>query len=260
MIELTSAQMLSLFSAYFWPLVRILALFSTAPFFGHRNIPIRIKVALGVAITFLIAPTLAPIPDIDPLSWAGLLILSQQMLIGIAMGFVMRLIISGVELSGELMGMTMGFGFATFYNPQSGGQSSAINQLLSLLTLLIFLATDMHLLLIQCLVESFSSLPIGISALGKNNFQQLAFMGKNIFYISVQLSMPIVAALLMINMSLGVLTKAAPQLNLFGIGFPITILGGFLMVYLLMPYWAMPLAEHLQHGISMLRELMSLGI
>ena len=260
MAEFTTAQLMSLVSAYFWPLVRILGLFSSAPFFGHHSIPVRVRVALGIAITLLIAPTLAPFPELDVLSWQGLVILCQQFLIGIAIGFIMRLIFTGVELAGELIGMTMGFGFATFFNPQSGGQSTAISQLLSMLTLLIFIATDLHLLLIQCLIESFSSLPIGITALGKNSFQQLAFLGKNIFSISFQLSAPIVAALLMTNMALGVLTKAAPQLNLFGIGFPVTMLVGFLMIDLLLPYWTLPLFENLQQGINMIRQLLQATI
>jgi len=260
MAEFTTEQLFSLVSAFFWPLVRVLGLFSSAPFFSHRSLPIRIRVSLGVAITFLIAPTLAPFPITDPLSWMGLLILTQQFLIGIAIGFIMRLIFSGVELSGELIGMTMGFGFASFFNPQSGGQSSAINQLLSLLTILIFMATDLHLQLLESLVESFTSLPIGSNTLGKNSFQQLAFLGKNIFSISIQLSLPIIAALLMTNMALGVLTKAAPQLNLFGIGFPITMLVGFLMIDLLLPYWSMPLYVNLQQGINMIRTLLQATI
>jgi flagellar biosynthesis protein FliR len=260
MAEFTTAQLFSLVSAFFWPLVRVLGLFSSGPFFSHRSIPIRIRVGLGVAITFLIAPTLAPFPITDPISWMGMLVLTQQFLIGVAIGFIMRLIFSGVELSGELIGMTMGFGFASFFNPQSGGQSSAINQLLSLLTMLIFIATDLHLQLLESLVESFNSLPIGMNTLGKNSFQQLAFLGKNIFSISIQLSLPIIAALLMTNMALGVLTKAAPQLNLFGIGFPITMLVGFLMIDLLLPYWSMPLYVNLQQGINMIRTLLQATI
>ena len=110
------------------------------------------------------------------------------------------------------------------------------------------------------MVESFNSLPIGMNTLGKNSFQQLAFLGKNIFSISIQLSLPIIAALLMTNMALGVLTKAAPQLNLFGIGFPITMLVGFLMIDLLLPYWSMPLYVNLQQGINMIRTLLQATI
>lgn len=260
MAEFSTAQLFSLVSAFFWPLVRILGLFSSAPFFGHHSIPMRVRVSLGIAITLLIAPTLAPFPEPDPMSWTGLLILCQQFLIGIAIGFIMRLIFTGIELTGELIGMTMGFGFASFFNPQSGGQSSAINQLLSQLTLLIFIASNLHLQLIECLIESFNSLPIGINTLGKNSFQQLAFLGKNIFSISFQLSAPIVAALLMTNMALGVLTKAAPQLNLFGIGFPITMLVGFLMFDLLLPYWSMPIYENLEQGINMIRQILQATI
>ena len=256
MVEFTTNQLYALISAYFWPLVRILGLFTSAPLFSNRAIPSQVRVSLAIGITFLVAPTLPAFPEQDPLSWTGLLILTQQFLIGISIGFAMRLIFTGIELAGEIIGMTMGFGFATFFDPQSQGRSSSLSQLLAMLTMLFLIASDFHLLLIECVVDSFRSLPIGETALGKSRFKQLAFWGGEIFMIGLQLSLPAVTALLIANMALGVLTRAAPQLNLFGIGFPITLLTGFLMFDLMLSYWTLPLLDLLQQGISMIRQLM----
>jgi flagellar biosynthetic protein FliR len=256
MVEFTTNQLYALVSAYFWPLVRIMGLFTSAPLFSNRAIPSQVRVSLAIGITFLVAPTLPAFPEQDPLSWTGLLILTQQFLIGISIGFAMRLIFTGIELAGEIIGMTMGFGFATFFDPQSQGRSSSLSQLLAMLTMLFLIASDFHLLLIECVVDSFRSLPIGEAALGKSSFKQLAFWGGEIFMIGLQLSLPAVTALLIANMALGVLTRAAPQLNLFGIGFPITLLTGLLMFDLMLSYWSLPLLDLLQQGISMVRQLM----
>ncbi len=258
MVEFTTQQLYGLVTAYFWPLVRILGLFTSAPFFSNRSVPGQVRVALGTAMTFIIAPNLPPFPEQDPLSWTGILIVIQQFLIGISIGFTMRLIFTGIELAGEMIGMTMGFGFATFFDPQSQGRSSSLSQILSLLTMLFLITGNFHILLIECLVESFKTLPIGEATLNKNSFKQLALWGGEIFFTGLQLSMPIVTALFIINMALGILTRAAPQLNLFGIGFPITLLTGLLMFDLMLPYWSIPLLDYVQNGINMIKQLIQI--
>jgi flagellar biosynthetic protein FliR len=258
MVEFTTQQLYGLVTAYFWPLVRILGLFTSAPFFSNRSVPGQVRVALGTAMTFIIAPNLPPFPEQDPLSWTGILIVIQQFLIGISIGFTMRLIFTGIELAGEMIGMTMGFGFATFFDPQSQGRSSSLSQILSLLTMLFLITGNFHILLIECLVESFKTLPIGEATLNKNSFKQLALWGNEIFFTGLQLSMPIVTALFIINMALGILTRAAPQLNLFGIGFPITLLTGLLMFDLMLPYWSIPLLDYVQNGINMIKQLIQI--
>ena len=176
-------------------------------------------------------------------------------MIGIAIGFVLRIIFTGVELAGEMIGMTMGLGFATFFDPQSKGHSSAISQLLSFLTLLIFITSNLHLLLIETLVDSFHSLPIGVTSLDTNSFQQIAYYGSRLFSLGFQLSLPIITTLMITNMALAVLTRAAPQLNLFAIGFPITFLAGYLMLYVLLPSLTTPIYNMLQEGLQMIRQI-----
>jgi flagellar biosynthesis protein FliR len=255
MIEFTTGDLFKQVGTYVWPLTRILGLFSSAPFFSHQSIPIRIRIALGFAVTLLIVPVMPPLANYDPISWPGLVILLQQLLIGITMGFIMRIIITCVELTGELVGMTMGFGFANFFNPETRAESSPISHLLSLLVLAMFIAADLHLDILQALIESFFRIPIGLDFLDVSVFKQIAYLGKELFNIGYQLSTPMLAALLATNLMLSVLSKAAPQLNLFGIGFPITMLVGFIIIGFSLAHLTNPMIQNLIHGMDLIRTL-----
>lgn len=255
MITFSSAELNAWIAAFLWPLTRIIGLISTAPLFGNVSVPARTKILLGIMLALIVAPAVPALPATDPMSLAGLLILIQQLVIGLSMGFAMRVVFAAVEMAGEISGMTMGLGFATFFDPQSQGRSSAISQFLSLLTLMIYLATDLHLAVLAALTESFQTLPISASPLGLTGVQLVATWGGRIFSAGVQLSLPIVAALLITNIALGILTRAAPQLNLFGIGFPITIGIGFIMLGVVLPYLATPLGNLFIEGIATIREI-----
>jgi flagellar biosynthetic protein FliR len=253
MITVTSTELYNWVASFLWPLVRILGVISTAPLFGNVSVPARVKLGLSVLLTIIVAPNVPAIPAMDPMSLPGLLILMQQLLIGLAMGFAVRIMMACVELAGEISSMTMGLGFATFYDPQSQGHTSVISQFLALLMTMVYITSNMHLVLLSTLVQTFTSLPISASPMSTEGFHQLAIWGGRIFSAGVQISLPIVAALLITNIALGVLTRAAPSLNLFGIGFPITIGMGFAMVALSLPYLATPMGHLLQEGIDAIR-------
>ena len=255
MITLSSAELNTWIAAFIWPLTRILGLIATAPLFGNLSIPIRVKIGLGVMLTLVIAPTVPAIPATDPMSLAGALILMQQLIIGLSMGFAMRIVFAAVEMAGEVAGLTMGFGFATFFDPQTRARTSAIAQFLALLTLMLFLALNIHLSMLATLADSFVSMPISGSLAGTGAFRQIANWGALIFTAGTQLALPIIAALLITNIALGILTRAAPQLNLFGIGFPITLGVGFLIIALMLPYLAMPLERLFQQGLQMVERV-----
>ncbi|HEX8405865.1 MAG TPA: flagellar biosynthetic protein FliR, partial [Duganella sp.] len=223
MITLSSADINMWIAGLLWPLTRILGLLAASPLFGNNSVPATVKVALGVMLAMIVAPTVPALPAADPLSMAGLLILAQEMLIGLAMGFTIRIVFAAVEMAGEISSLTMGLGFATFFDPNTRGRSSAISQFLALVATLGFLSVDGHLVLLSALVESFTSLPVSATPIYSGGFKQMADWGGRIFSTGVQLSLPIVAALLITNVALGILTRAAPALNLFGIGFPITL-------------------------------------
>ncbi len=255
MITLTSTELYSWITSLLWPLVRILGLIAAAPLFGNRSVPARAKVILGVMLAIVIAPITPKNVPIDPVSLQGLLIVAQQLLIGLAMGFSVRIVFSAVEMAGEIIGLTMGLGFATFFDPQSQARSSAISQFLALVATTAFLAVNGHLVLISVLAESFVSLPISAEPIAGFGFKQVADWGGKIFSSGLQLSLPILAALLLVNIALGILTRAAPQLNLFGIGFPITIAMGFLMIMLVLPYLSNPIQTLFNEGIEKARQV-----
>ena len=255
MITLNSLDINALIASYLWPFTRIMGLLAVAPLFGNRGIPARLKVALGMLLSAIVAPTVAALPAMDPMSISGVLLLAQQFIIGIAMGFAVRIVFTAVELAGELCGLTMGLGFATFFDPQSSGRSSAISQFLSLLTLMVYLASNLHLVVLSTLVDSFTSMPISAMPMGGDLFRQLVGWGGRIFSAGVQLALPVVAALLIVNIAMGILTRAAPQLNLFGVGFPVTLSVGFLMLALTVPYLAVPLDLLFVEAFGMMRQM-----
>lgn len=250
MISINSNELIALISSFIWPLTRILGLIAVAPPFGNNTVPVQIKIALCVMLALIIAPTLPPMNGADPISLSGIMVLAQQLVVGMAMGFIMRIVFASIELAGEVAGLTMGLGFATFFDPQTQGRSSAIAQFLVLTATLLFLTLNVHLSLIATLVESFKTIPISTSLTSGFDFHRLALWGEQIFSVGLRLSLPIVAALLITNVALGILTRAAPQLNLFGIGFPITIGVGFLMLGMILPYLRLPIENLFQMGIE----------
>lgn len=250
MITLTSVELNTWLAALLWPLTRILGLIIAAPVFGNAAVPVSQKVALGVLLATIMAPAIPAIPAADPMSLAGFLILVQEMLIGLAMGFSMRLVFAAIEFAGEVSSMTMGLGFATFFDPSSAGRTSAISQLMSLVATMAFLAVNAHLVMLSALAESFVTLPISATPISLGAPLEMVKYGSRIFSAGLQLALPIIAALLITNVALGILTRAAPQLNLFGIGFPITLGVGFLTISLAMPYLGAPMLNLINQGIE----------
>ena len=257
MISFSGNELIAMIASFIWPLTRILGLIAIAPPFGNNSVPVQVKLMLGVMLALIVSPGIPLATQADPLSLTGLMILMQQMVIGMAMGFMVRIVFSGIEMAGEVIGLTMGLGFASFFDPQTQGRTSAISQFLVLVATLLFLNLNVHLSVFSALIESFKTIPISTSLTMGFSFQKLALWGEQIFIISMRLSLPIVAALLIANIALGILTRAAPQLNLFGIGFPITIGVGFLMLSMTLPYMLLPLENAFQSGID---AILSLGM
>ncbi|NOU24844.1 MAG: flagellar biosynthetic protein FliR [Methylotenera sp.] len=249
MVSVSSDLLQTWIISLLWPLTRILGVIAAAPIFNHSSIPNQVKLGLGITLTLIIVPTLPAMPNFEIFSFQGLLILVQQLVIGLAIGFSMRLVFSAVELAGQLIGMSMGLGFASFYDPQTQGQSTAVNQFLVLLSMLIFLSLDGHLLIVTAVANSFTSMPISVGG-SSINPMKIALWGETIFSAGLLLALPAVTALLITNMALGILTKTAPQLNLFGIGFPITLSIGFVVLALSLPGMLKPIQNFIEQGVN----------
>lgn len=234
MLSVTSQQLDLWIGQGLWPFCRILALFSAAPILYHRSVPGPIKVGLAMAIAFLVAPSLeAAVPLSSPQAPA---VLAQQLLTGLALGFSTRLIFAAVELAGDLIGLQMGLSFAAYLDPTHNTQTPLVGALLGVLASLLFLAINGHLLMIDAVVDSFQSFPIGGDAALPVDGARLASWTGQLFRIGLHLSLPVLTTMLILNLALGVLVRSAPQLNLFSVGFPVTLLVGLLVMALSLPY------------------------
>jgi len=216
------------------PFCRIAGVFALLPGIGGGEVPVRVKVGLSVAITALILPTLPPIPDIDPLSAAGLLMVAEQMVIGLACGLLVLIVFSAVTLAGESIAITMGLGFALMNDPRNGSSVPTVSQFYLLMATLLFFSLDGHLAVLSMLGQSFQTLPIG-SPLSDGAFGELVSFATVMFSGALSVALPALAAMLTVNLAMGVMTRAAPQLNLFSVGFPLTMLAGFLALLFTMP-------------------------
>lgn len=228
-------QLVTWAESYYWPFLRISALLLASPIFSASSFPVRGRVILAVLITALIVPSLPVLPTVDLFGPAGLLIASQQVVIGLAMGFVVQLVFGAVVIAGQSLAMTMGLGFAMSVDPQNGVQVPVLSQLYVILATLIFLGIDGHLILIQFLADSFTLLPIGLSSWSDDLGINVVLWGSQIFLSALLLALPALTAVLLINVAFGVITRAAPQLNIFAVGFPVTIMAGFVFITLSMP-------------------------
>lgn len=234
-VSVTSGQLAAWMTALLWPFVRILALVATAPVLGDPVVPRQVKVAFAALLAIALAPALPAAPAVAIVSAAGVWIVIQQVLVGVAMGFTMRLVFVAVEAAGEYIGLQMGLSFASFYDAAAGGQSVVIARFLNLLAVLLFLAMDGHLLMIATLARSFDAVPVADTALAAGGWMTLVRAGGGIFTTGLMLALPLVTALLILNLAMGILNRASPQFSIFAVGFPITLLGGIGMLSLLMP-------------------------
>ncbi|WP_292976905.1 flagellar biosynthetic protein FliR [Nitrosomonas sp.] len=257
MLNITTEQLNSWLTIFIWPLVRILALMTAAPLLGSSNIPVQVKLGLSVLLAILIAPLLPSLPQMDPGSGTGLIVLLQQVIIGLAMGFSMRIIFTAVEMAGEITGLQMGLGFATFFDPQQSGQVQLVGRFYGLLATLLFLAIDGHLQIIGILAHSFTTLPVGTDGMDVVSFTALVNWGAKIFTFGLHLALPVLAALLITNLALGILTRAAPQLNIFAVGFPLTLGIGLLVMSWALPYFTPVLTQLLGESFSIMRSLVN---
>ncbi len=223
----------------------------SAPIIGARTVPVKTRLALSLVITIAIMPMIPPVPSIDPFSLASIYIIFQQILIGLSMGFALQLVFSSVVTGGQIIAMQMGLGFASMIDPQNGQQVPVLGQLYLLMATLIFLALNGHLILIEVLANSFVTLPISILSFGADGLWSIVLWGSQMFEGAVWLALPAITSLLIVNIAFGVMARAAPQLNIFAIGFPITMMMGFMVILFVMPMF-LPQFTHLLESIFIL--------
>lgn len=237
-MEISVDEIIAWVGDFFWPFLRLGALFVATPFFGARTVPVRIRIILAIVITVLIQPSLPFLDPVDPLSAQGILLITQQILIGLLMGITLQIMFGALVMAGMIVATTMGLGFASTVDPQNGVQVTMLGQFYLIIATLLFLAMDGHLLLLKVFADSFIALPINGSLLSVDVFWNLALYSAEMFVSAVLVALPIMVGVLLVNLGLGVVTRAAPQLNIFAVGFPATMLTGFVLILFCLPLLA----------------------
>ncbi|WP_081192163.1 flagellar biosynthetic protein FliR [Halomonas sp. BC1] len=256
MVEVTFAQLQGWLMLFLWPFVRITAFLMASPLLGHSSVPNQAKIGLAVLITVVLGPNLPPMPEAPLVSWVSLGIMVEQMLIGIAIGLTMQVMFAVVQAAGEFIGLQMGLAFATFFDPSSGTQTMVLSRLLYMITLLMFLAFNGHLIVIEIIATTFITLPIGMGGFNANAFELLVRFGGTIFAAGMLLALPLVGALLIINLSMGILNRSAPQLTVFNIGFPASLTVGLFLLMVLMSDFGRFLQRLFSDGLLFLRQML----
>ena len=258
-MDFSSAQISAWIGTLFWPFCRIAALMSISPVLGMRLIPMRIRVVLAITITMVIAPLIPEVPQVDALSSDGILIIIQQVLIGLSMGFVLQMVFAAFTLGGQVIAMSMMLGFASMNDPMTGVSVPTVSQLFTILVTLTFLAFNGHLILIEVVADSFRTLPIGTTGLALNSVHDLVAWASYMFIGAVLIALPAIASMLVINLGFGIVTRAAPQLNIFAVGFPVIISMGFVVILLTLPAVSSHLNGLTDSGFDMMRSLVRGG-
>lgn len=234
-MEFTESQINQWLADFFWPLVRIAALFMVAPIFSVRQIPIRFRMLLAVLVTVLVQPVLPATPVVAVFSAEAVLIAVQQIGIGAALGFLMQMAFNALIFGGQVMAYSMGLGFANMVDPANGVSVPVVAQFWLILAMLAFLMMNGHLVLIAAIVDSFSVLPIATDSLGRAGLWELLGWASRMFASGLLMAMPVIISLLLVNIGMGVVSRAAPQLNIFAVGFPLTLTMGFVLIWITLP-------------------------
>ena len=250
MISITEAQLAAWLSPIFWPFLRTLAVFTAAPVFSLRAIPIRAKVALAFFVALAAQASLQDLPVIGITDPQALGAVIQQVGVGLAIGFAVRVVFAAVELAGEVVGFQMGLNFAAFFDPTIGAQSSAVARFFGQMTSLLFLAMNGHLMVLFAITRSFKSFPVDQNFLETLAHMKLQRLGADLFASALWISLPMVGMLMFANLALGIVSRVAPQMNIFAVGFPITLAIGLVSIAVTLPMLDQPFMVLLERSID----------
>ena len=253
MLTFTEAQVLAWITPILWPFLRVLALFGALPVFAQRGVPARVRVALAFLIAFCAQATLPAMPVIPLDSAAAMLAVVQQILIGTSLGFAVRIVFSAVEFAGEIIGLQMGLNFAGFFNPMTNTEATATSRFFSISVSWLFIVSGGHLLLIAAVVQSFQAFPVGPEPFAFLRAVQPQVWGDEVFRLGLWIALPMIAMLLFVNLVLGIISRVAQQMNIFAIGFPITVSVGLVGMLLTLPMMQVPFTMALERMLQYFR-------
>jgi flagellar biosynthesis protein FliR len=253
MFTVTEAQLLAWITPLFWPFVRALALLASLPVFSQRSVPMRVKVALAFFFALAAQPSLPAMPAVALDSASGLMLVLQQVLIGVSLGFAVRVVFAAVELGGELIGLQMGLNFAGFFDPATASQGTASGRFFGTMVAFLFIIINGHLAIIAVLAQSFEVFAVGDEPFAFLRQVQPQTWGAEIFMLGLWIALPLVGMLLFVNLVLGIVSRVAPQINIFALGFPITLSVGLLGMLLTLPLMQQPFTMALERMLDHFR-------
>jgi flagellar biosynthetic protein FliR len=240
MITFTEAQILGWITPLLWPFLRALALLSAMPVLGSRQVPVPVRIGLAGLIAAAAQPGLAAPPVLALDSPPALMLVAQQAVIGLSLGFAVQLVFAAVEFAGEIIGLQMGLNFAGFFDPLSSTTATATSRFFGTSVAWLFVVLNGHLLVIAALVQSFSVFPAAAEPFAFLLQVQPQRWGAELFSIGLWIALPLVTMLLFVNLVLGAISRVAPQINIFAVGFPVTLGVGLLGLVLTLPALQQP--------------------
>jgi len=250
MITLTEAQLTAWLSPLIWPFLRTLAVFTSAPVFSSRAFPVRARIGLAFFVALAAQPTLGQQPVISITDSAALGAVIQQVGVGLAIGFAIRVVFSAVELAGELVGFQMGLSFASFFDPTFSTQSSAVARFFGQIALFMFIVMNGHLLVLMAVIKSFQNFPVDQNFLEALQQMKVLDLGVDLFASGLWIALPMVGMLLFANLALGIVSRVAPQMNIYAIGFPVTLSVGLIGMAATLPMLDEPVMALMQRAID----------
>ncbi len=250
MLTFSEAQLIDWISPLLWPFLRVLAVFTTMPVFSQRAVPLRVRVGLAGLIAFAAQALLPEMPRIALDSPTAFVAIAQQLLVGMSIGFAVRIVFAAIEFAGELIGLQMGLNYAGFFDPSTGGQATAVSRFFGTTVAFLFVIINGHLLVIAAVVQSFQTFPVGPEPFAFLRAVRPETWGSEIFRLGLWIALPMIAMLLFVNLVLGVISRVAQQMNVFAIGFPITLGVGLLGVLLTLPMMQAPFTMALEQMLA----------
>lgn len=241
MITFTEAQIVAWLSPIIWPFLRMLAVFSSAPVFSSRSFPLRARIALAFFIAFAAQPSLQGQAMVSITSPDAFGTVAQQVGIGLVIGFTVRLVLAAVQMAGEVVGFQMGLGFASFFDPSLNSQSSAVARFYGHMATFLFIVMNGHLILVMAVVKSFDAFPVDQNFLEALKTMKLHELGADVFATGLWIALPVIGMLMFANLALGIVSRVAPQMNVFAIGFPITLTVGLIGITATLPLMDQPM-------------------
>jgi flagellar biosynthetic protein FliR len=249
-ISISEAQLVAWISPILWPFLRVLAVFSAAPVFSSRAFPLRARIGLAFLIAYAAQPSLSSqsVVSIDGPQALGAVI--QQVGIGLAIGFTVRLVFGAFELAGQVTGFQMGLGFAAFFDPSTSAQSSAMGRFYANMASLLFVALNGHLMVIMAVAHSFAAFPVDQNFLQALGTMKLYDLGADLFASGFWIALPVIAMLMFANLALGIISRVAPQMNIYAIGFPVTLTVGLIGVAATLPMLEQPFSALMERMLD----------